>query len=142
MTQRYENLYHGFKIIADYWKGKFQGRAYYECYKDVDKSKLISSLGSSIEDVVQKLKVQIDELNLQHGWGHEQLHKEYLESIKKRFSGYIDGEMPRSQAEWHCYSCKAEFAEFQGLRCANCGSEACPHCGTCHCGYLGEYNYR
>jgi len=26
MTERYENLYHGFKLIADQWKGKYQGR--------------------------------------------------------------------------------------------------------------------
>ena len=142
MTQRYENLYHGYKIIADHWKGKIQGRAYFGCSNDADKSKTISSIGSSIEDVVQKLKEHIDELNLQQGRCHEQLHKEYLESIGKRFNGYIDGEMPRSLPEWHCYSCKTEFAEFQGLRCAGCGAEVCPHCGTCHCGYLGEYKYR
>lgn len=142
MTQRYENLYHGFKLIADQWKGKYQGRAYFGCSKVVDQSKTISALGASIEDVVQNLKAQDDALNFKNGRSHEQLHKEYLESIGKKFKGYKDGEMPRSDPEWHCYSCKTEFTEFQGLRCAGCGAEVCPHCGTCHCGYLGEYKYR
>lgn len=141
MTQRYENLYHGYNIIAAYWKAKMQGRAYFGCSSNVDKSKTISFIGTSIEDVVQKLKEHIDELNLQHGRGREQLHKEYLESIGKRFNVYID-ETPRSLPEWHCYSCKTEFKAFQGLRCASCRAEACPHCGTCQCGYLGEYKYR
>lgn len=142
MNQRYENQYHGFNLIADQWKGKYQGRAYFGRTKEVDKSKTISAFGSSIEDVVQNLKEQVDAFNLQISRNHKQLHREYLESIGKRFEGYIDSEMPRNDPNWHCYSCKNEFEKFQGLRCVACGAEVCPHCGKCHCGYLGEYKSR
>ena len=142
MNQRHESLYHGYQLIADLYKGKYQGRGFFGYSKVVDASKTISAVGSSIEDVVLKLKSQVDQLNLDQGRGHEQLHKDYLERIGGKFKGYLDGDMPRRKAEWHCYSCTTKFAKFQGLRCAACGAESCPHCGTCHCGYLGEYRFK
>lgn len=139
MVQRYEALYHGFRLIAGHYKSKYQGRAYFGCSGEPDGSKTLSALGLSTDDVVQKLRVLIDDFNLQKNRDHTQLHKEYLESIGKKFLGYSTLEMPRTQSNWHCYACKTEFVGFQGLRCVGCGAEACPHCGTCHCGYLGEY---
>ena len=138
MLERYESLYHGFRLVADHWKGKHQGRAYFGLSSKFDKGKTLSASGKSIEDVVNQLKISVDLFNLQENREHGHLHQEYLGSIGKVFNGYV-GETPRKLPEWHCYSCHSKFNEFQGLRCAGCGAEVCPHCGTCHCGYLGIY---
>ena len=138
--ERYESIYHGFRLIADHWKGKHQGRAYFGLSPQIHKSKTLSASGESIEDVVKQLKSCVDLFNLQENRGHANLHIEYLASIGKVFIGYV-GEMPRKLPEWHCYLCHSKFNEFQGLRCTGCGAEVCPNCGACHCGYQGIYKY-
>ncbi len=49
---RHEELFRGYKIVAQYWQGTFQGRAWAEGEK-------ICATGNSIMDVVTDLKKRI-----------------------------------------------------------------------------------
>lgn len=135
-TSRHEEIYHGYRVVVGPWKGKYKERAFYGT-SNWNSERTLSLVGRSYEEVHLKLCALIDEKNKIEGRDAVHLHQAFVDSLRKPNHGRSTEGRPRNPAKWHCYSCGSHFDGFMGLLCNGCGTEACPNCGACHCGYLG-----
>lgn len=134
-SHRYEQLYHGYKIIVDLWKKKYQGKAFFGV-NNWGSKKALSAEGATTDEVLLMLQTLVDERNEIEGRNTLKLHQDYLASIGKSGCGYSSDGRPRNPPQWHCFNCNSHFDRFMGLLCLSCNTEVCPNCGACHCGIV------
>lgn len=115
-TSRHEEIYHGYKVVVGFWKGKYKGRAFYGTYNWTFERKL-GVVGRSSKEVHLKLRALIDEKNKIEGRDAVHLHQAFLDSIRKPSRGRSTEGRPRNPDKWHCYSCGSHFDGFMGLLC-------------------------
>lgn len=136
VTERINQIYHGYKIVVTLWHGKYQGKAYFGTTQ-WNNSKSFKAIGISLESALISIREKVDLINLEEGRDSVALHKAYLSSIGKPYQGYLAEGRTRTPTKWKCFSCESHFDGFMGILCTACQTEACPNCGACHCGYLG-----
>jgi hypothetical protein len=124
--------YKGFQLVAKFYQGSFQGRAWHRIT-----NKKITIAGASNADIVVSLKQLVDAdvaENLAHY--REKLvekHRAFLTSIGKPDLG--QGGVSRFGRSNHCYKCKGPVNNTFDLECKACGWIICSYCAACGCGY-------
>jgi len=148
MTKRIVEKYLGFELVAAYWKGEFQGRAWGE------KDGGIHVKGSSLEDVISKLKdaVDIDSPELAAQFKRDIIEKQvqlkrtliekHGEFLRRKgidpdsFSAHeVSSVYDRSHRTPRCYACKSNLDNEIDLECSRCSWIICNNCGACGCGH-------
>jgi len=130
-SQRTQEYYRGFKIVAALYKNEFQGRAYHSL------KKLSVNNCSEIDDAVCKLKQIIDaEINQNievYQKDIQEKHKAFLKTKGKQFSETRPSSSHHRES--HCYNCKSAVDNKFDVECIACGWIVCNSCGACGCGY-------
>jgi hypothetical protein len=131
---RINESYNGFEIVADFYKGKFQGRAHGE--------RKFDAVGPDTESVVAALRSQIDD------WRRDRVailaaerrerHRAFLKARGILYQGVREASMPRSRRVTHCYACKTHLDNAINVQCVACNWILCD-CGACGCGWTGHY---
>ncbi len=124
---------HEYTIVARFWRGQFRALA-----KSIRNNSKIHVLGESMQDVVQKVKAEI-QAKVDNQKADERAllptrHREYLEELGRVYRGI----RPRTTATRRtdkCYACHTFVDNSVDLECIACGWIICSHCAACGCGY-------
>jgi hypothetical protein len=124
--------YKGFQLVAKFYQGKFQGRAWHRIT-----NKKITFVGVVVADIVANLKKIVDADVAENLTYYRQRiidkHREFLASIGKPDVG--QGAVSRFDRSNHCYKCKGPVNNTFDLECRACGWIICSYCAACGCGY-------
>jgi len=130
MTKRTIESYSDFKLVAAFYKGKYQGRAHGE--------RQFSAEGADIESVIVNLKRLVDSWKINReailAKEREERHREFLKARDILYQGVRESNKPRSQRVTHCWSCKCHLDNSINMECVACRWILCD-CGACGCGY-------
>ena len=137
MTERIVKKYHGIELVAAFYQGAYQGKAW---GKKAGQA-LAHVTGSSINDVLERLRQAVNSPELQAEFKRALIekHGEFL-----RLKGIDPGSIPahglaRIYDQAHrtigCYACKSGLDNEIDLECPRCSWIICTSCGACGCGH-------
>lgn len=133
-SEPHKEYYNGFQIVAKFYQGKLQGSAWHL----VTKKKRFSANGTTIGDIVLRLKGLVDadvaENIVFYRESIARKHREFLASIGMPDRG--QGTVSRFGRWSHCYNCKGPVTNVFDLECNACGWIICSYCAACGCGYM------
>jgi len=127
-----QTWYCGYWVKAMYWRGSFRARGILSREK-----RQIDAEGSSISDVISKIKALIDEDEKEK---LPERHKSRIEKIGLPYHG-IRQSSASSHRITHCYACKSTLDNDVDIECVACGWIICGGCAACGCGYTGLASY-
>ena len=136
MSQRENTQYKGLSLVAAFWKGKYQGRAWASSLG----TSVAHVYGDSIEDVMQKLRGDIDAGNTECTIKDLMVakHGEFLKikgiSLEEIDLIRLNRVYEELKRQPHCYECSEKLDNEYDLECSRCGWIIC-HCGACGCGH-------
>src|SRR5690606_29084664 len=97
--------------------------------------------GSSIEDVVEKLRQIVDETDIEDLQRRRiiEKHGEFLRSrgidVSNASASALVATFEREHRAAHCYSCTETVSNLVNLECGRCKWIICGGCGACGCGH-------
>jgi len=148
MKERIEEIYLGLKLIAACRNdGEFQGIAWEK--KDGKFDSIAHIKGSSLEDVISKLKKTVD-MDPQFNKSLIEKQERFKQSLIEKHGEFLrrKGISPeglsahevsrvydRSHRTTGCYECKSGLDNEIDLECPRCSWIICNNCGACGCGH-------
>ena len=122
--------YRGFKIVALFREGKYQGRAHGE--------QMFAAEGADLDSVLENLKCEVDlwvtEKEKVLAREREARHKKFLEDLGIPYRGVRPSSGIKERRVTHCYDCKGHLDNRIDTECVACGWILCD-CGACGCGW-------
>lgn len=130
--------YKGFEVVANFYKNKHQGRAYYRTkIKNEFTNSKISAEGPDDESVINILRIKIDEwhnVNIDKLTKiQEENHKKFLDKRGFQYLG-VRVASKKEHRITHCYNCYRLLDNSVHLECMACKWIICD-CGACGCGW-------
>ena len=137
MTERVVESFLGLELVAAFYQGAYQGKAW---GKKAGRA-LVHVKGSSINEVLEKLREAVDspELKAEFKRALIEKHGEFLrrkgiepvhisaDSLAKIYD--------RVHRTTGCYECKSGLDNEIDLECPRCSWIICTSCGACGCGH-------
>jgi hypothetical protein len=137
MTERTIENYLGIELVAAFYKGEYQGKA----WGKKSGHAVAHVKGISIQDVIGKLRQSVDSPELQAEFKRALIakHGDFLRRKGINPSGIsvhqISKIYDRSHRTTGCYECKSGLDNEIDLECPRCSWIVCTNCGACGCGH-------
>ena len=137
MTERIVETYLGIELVAAFYRGVYQGKA----WGKKSGNSLAHVTGTSLEDVIAQLRKAVDspELQVQFKRALIEKHGEFLrrkginpESISAQ---ELSGAYDQKHRTTGCYECKSGLDNEVDLECSRCSWIICTNCGACGYGH-------